>query len=112
VQRFTNSNEQYILLLAQTSTPMGRMRLSSPPPQSSVNVNGPTIEFIDPVDPEAIKKDWSTFVENNGFREILQNVVRENVAGEEIVVNDAKTLQGGEGWVHVCDERALPPYIW
>jgi len=27
-----------------------------------------------------------------------------------MVINDARSLQGGEGWVHVTDERGLPPF--
>jgi hypothetical protein len=91
---------------------MGRIKLSSVPQQTSTALaNGPTIDFIDPISPEIIKQDWQTFVENGGFREILQKVVKENIANEQTVINDAKSLQGGEGWVHVCDERALPPYV-
>lgn len=64
--------------------------------------------FISPISAERIKENWATFVENAGFREILQDVVKENIDKEEMVINDARSLQGGEGWVHLCDERALP----
>jgi hypothetical protein len=110
VQRFINATEHYILLLPESSIPMGRMYLRQVPPKMSVVRNGPTIDFIDPISPDSIKLDWPTFVENGGFRTILQNVVRDNIAQDEMVINDARSLQGGEGWVHLCDERALPAY--
>ena len=108
VQSFLHSDDQYILLFPHPSTPMGRIRLSTPPRRTNISTSGPTVEFIDPISSDAIKTDWSTFVENGGFREILQNVVMENIAQEETIINDAKSLQGGDGWVHLCDERALP----
>jgi hypothetical protein len=110
VQRFINATEHYILLLPKSSLPMGRMYIENLPEKVSMVRNGPTIDFIDPVSSDLIKQDWSTFVENGGFRTILQDVIRENIAQDEMVINDAKTLQGGEGWVHLCDERALPAY--
>jgi len=87
---------------------MGRIRLSKPPPHTNISTSGPTVEFIDPISPDLIKEDWSTFIENGGFREILQNVVKANIAQEEMLINDAKALPGGDGWIHLCDERALP----
>ena len=103
-----HSKEQYILLLPETSPPLGRIRLSSLPSRTSIPSTGPTPDIIDPISPEEIKADWTTFVENGGFREILQNVIKENIEHEEMVINDAMSLQGGDGWVHLCDERALP----
>ena len=47
-------------------------------------------------------------MENAGFRDVLQGVVRNHILDEEMVVNDARSIPGGEGWVHLCDERALP----
>lgn len=87
---------------------MGRIRLSNLPPTKTISTKGPTVEFIDPISPDDIKADWSTFVENGRFREILQDVIRENLAQEETAINDAKTVPGGNGWIHLCDERALP----
>ena len=110
VQTFVHSKEQYILLLPETSPPMGRITLSSLPPRTSIPSTGPTTDIIDPISPDDIKADWMTFVENGGFREILQNVIKENIAQEEMVINDARSLQGGDGWLHLCDERALPAY--
>jgi hypothetical protein len=89
---------------------MGRMYIRELPEKVSMVRNGPTIDFIDPISTDLIQQDWSTFVENGGFRTILQDVIRENIDQDEMVINDAKTLQGGEGWVHLCDERALPAY--
>jgi hypothetical protein len=89
---------------------MGRISLPALPPLIASNITGPTPEFITPVLPETIQQNWSTFIENGGFRDLLQSVVKDNVAGEEMVINDARSLQGGEGWVHVTDERGLPPY--
>jgi hypothetical protein len=90
---------------------MGRIRLSNPPPRENPVRDGPTVKYIFPVSSDDIKADWQSFVENGGFRSLLQAVVKENIAQEEVVINDAKTVPGGEGWVHLCDERALPPYI-
>jgi hypothetical protein len=87
---------------------MGRIRLSTPPPRTNLSTTGPTAEYFDPISPETIKAGWTTFMENSGFRDILQNVVKENIAQEEMIINDARSLQGGNGWVHLCDERALP----
>jgi hypothetical protein len=89
---------------------MGRMYLRELPPTQSVVRNGLTMDFIEPISSEAIKFDWLTFVENGGFRAILQKVIKENIAQDEMVINDARSLPGGEGWVHLCDERALPAY--
>lgn len=111
VQTFAHSKVQYILLLPQTSPPVGRITLSTLPPRTSITNTGPTTDIIDPISLDEIKADWVTFVENGGFREILQNVIKENIAQEEMVINDAKSLQGGDGWIHLCDERALPAYI-
>jgi len=87
---------------------MGRLKVSTTPETSSSSQTGPTIDFIDPISPEELKKDWTTFIENGGFREILQAVVAENISQEQVVINDALSLPTGEGWVHLCDERALP----
>jgi hypothetical protein len=87
---------------------MGRIRLSNLPPRTNISTSGPAVEFIDPISPDLIKADWSTFIENGGFREVLQNVIKKNIAQEEMVINDAKSLPGGDGWIHLCDERALP----
>ena len=108
VQTFVHSKEQYILLLPETSPPMGRIKLSTLPPRTLSPSTGPTTDIIDPISPDEIKADWATFMENGGFREILQNVIKENIACEEMVINDARSLPGGDGWVHLCDERALP----
>ena len=110
VQSFINAAEHYILLLPDCSMAMGRMYLKQLAPARSVR-NGPTMDLIEPISSDSIKLDWATFVENGGFRTILQNVVRENIAQDETVINDAKSLPGGEGWVHLCDERALPAYL-
>jgi hypothetical protein len=90
---------------------MGRISLSVLPREATPGGTGPTVDFIDPISPETLKADWSTFVENGGFREILQKVVAENIGQEQVVINDAKSLPTGEGWVHLCDERALPAYV-
>lgn len=110
IQRFMNTTEHYILLLPESSVPMGRMHIRNLPEKVSMVQNGPTVDYIDPIPSELIKQNWSTFVENGGFRTILQDVIKQNIAQDEMVINDAKTLQGGEGWVHLCDERALPAY--
>ena len=110
VQRFHRSSEQYILLLSKPSLPMGRITLSTLPPSAASHTPGPIIAFVDPLPPELITQNWLSFVENAGFREVLQAVVRENIAGEEMLVNEARGLPGGDGWVHLCDERALPAY--
>jgi len=89
---------------------MGRIRLSVLPSESTPSTEGPTADFIDPISPEELKRDWGTFVENGGFRELLQKVVAENIGQEQVVINDARSLPTGEGWVHLCDERALPAY--
>ena len=39
-------------------------------------------------------------------------MVAENISGEQVVMNDARSLPTGEGWVHLCDERALPAYVF
>ena len=108
VQSFVHQDEQYILLLSHSSIPMGRIRLSTPPPRKNLSTTGPTAEYFDPISPETIKADWTTFMENSGFRDILQSAVKENIAQEEMIINDANSLQGGNGWIHLCDERALP----
>ena len=87
---------------------MGRITLSALPPPAVAHTHGPIIAFVDPLPPELITQNWLSFVENAGFREVLQAVVRENIAGEEMLVNEARGLPGGDGWVHLCDERALP----
>jgi hypothetical protein len=103
--------ERTIYPPSQTSPPVGRITLSTLPPRTSTTNTGPTTDIIDPISLDEIKADWVTFVENGGFREILQNVIKENIAQEEMVINDAKSLPGGDGWIHLCDERALPAYI-
>ena len=87
---------------------MGRISLPKSSLPTSFTTHGPTIEFIGPISHETIKENWSTFAENAGFRDLLQSVVKENIANEELVINDARALQGGEGWIHLCDERQLP----
>jgi len=108
VQSFVHQDEQYVFLLPHISVPMGRIRLSTPPPRTNLSTTGPIAEYFDPISSETIKADWTTFMENSGFRDILQSVVKENIAQEEMVINDARSLQGGNGWIHLCDERALP----
>ena len=89
---------------------MGRISLSTLPPAAEARMNGPIIAFIDPLPTDLIQQSWQTFVENSGFRDLLQGVVRKHILGEEMIVNDARSVPGGEGWVHLCDERALPAY--
>ena len=105
-----NTTDQFVLLLPQSSTPMGRIHLSVHPPTPSPSGHGPAANFISPISPENLKRDWGTFIENGGFRDILEKVVAENISGEQVVINDARSLPTGEGWVHLCDERALPAY--
>lgn len=108
LQRFQHSPEQYILLLPEPSLPMGRLSLSTLPPPTAPHIDGPIIAFIDPLPNDLIQESWPSFVENAGFRDVLQGVVRNHILDEEMVVNDARSIPGGEGWVHLCDERALP----
>jgi len=111
VQTFGPSTEQFLLLLPQLHLPLGRIALRAVPPTTAVSQSGPTPVFFHAIAPEEIRRDWATFVENAGFREVLQRVVGENIAGEEVLVNEARSLPGGNGWVHLCDERALPAYV-
>jgi len=111
VQTFGQSTEQFLLVLPQVHLPLGRIALSDLPPTTAVSHYGPTPVFFHAVTPEEIRRDWATFVENAGFREVLQRVVGEHVAGEEMLVNEARSLPGGNGWIHLCDERALPAYV-
>lgn len=111
VQTFGLASEQYLLLLPQVHLPLGRIVLSSLPPITSVSRDGPTPQIFHSIAPEEIKRDWATFVENAGFREVLQEVVRDNIAGEEMLVNEASGLPGGDGWIHLCDERSFPAYV-
>ena len=66
------------------------------------------MDFISPLSCEEIAQNHDTFVENPMFRRILQDVVRQNIAEEEMVRNEALGLPSGEGWIHLCDERQLP----
>src|SRR5579862_3538708 len=102
---FLNSSDQYILLLPRPSLPMGRISLPHPPNTETYISEGPAIDFISPLESEEITLNQDTFVENQGFRKVLQEVVRENIEGEEMIRNEASGLQGGEGWIHLCDER-------
>jgi hypothetical protein len=111
VQTFGLDSEQFLLLLPQQHLPLGRIILNSLPPITSVSKSGPTPVFFHAITPEEIKRDWATFVENAGFRDVLQKVVRQNIAGEEMLVNEARGLPGGDGWIHLCDERSFPAYI-
>jgi len=111
VQTFGPSTEQFLLLLPQLHLPLGRIALRAMPPTTAVSQSGPTPVFFHAITPEDIRRDWATFVENAGFREVLQRVVGENIAGEEMLVNEARSLPGGNGWIHLCDERALPAYV-
>ena len=111
VQTFGLASEQFLLLLPQLHLPLGRLVLSSLPPITNVSRTGPTPVFFHASTPEEIRRDWATFVENSGFREVLQDVVRDNIAGEEMLINEARGLPGGDGWIHLCDERSFPAYV-
>jgi hypothetical protein len=106
------SNQQgqdhLLLILPKSSMPLGTIKLlsSNPPPNLASNTqSNQTI----PISSDVIKANWSTFMENKEFRKLLQSVVKENIDNETVVINDAKTLPGGSGWVHLSDERAIPP---
>jgi hypothetical protein len=106
-----SSSEQFLLVLPQQHLPLGRIALRALPPITTVNKSGPVPAFFHAISPEEIKADWAVFVENAGFREVLQGVVRENIGREELMVNEARRLPGGDGWIHLCDERNLPAYF-
>jgi len=69
------------------------------------------VDFISSLSASEIAENQHTFVENPAFRGILQDVVRQNIALEEMVRNEAAGLQAGEGWIHFCDLRQLPAYV-
>ena len=69
------------------------------------------MDFISSLSAAEIAENQHTFVENPAFRGILQDVVRQNIAREEMVRNEAAGLQAGEGWIHFCDLRQLPAYV-
>jgi len=112
LQNFLNSPaEQYILLLPHVSVPVGRISLPSHRPTDQFSTEGPSVDFISSLSAAEIAENQHTFVENPAFRGILQDVVRQNIALEEMVRNEAAGLQAGEGWIHFCDLRQLPAYV-
>jgi hypothetical protein len=106
-----NDLEMYILLLPRPSLPMGRITIPGLRPLNPGVNTVASVTSIDPLKEESIQQYGTSFIENAGFKQILQQVVKENIANEQAVVNDAQALPGGEGWVHLCDERALPPCV-
>jgi hypothetical protein len=112
VQSFPRSKEQYLLLLPRTSLPLGLIHIPNLPGEDSFPTAGPVTTFLHPVSASLLQDHFHTFIENGGFRTLFQKVVAENIDKEEMVVNEAQALvsAGGEGWIHLCDERQLPSF--
>jgi len=57
----------------------------------------------------AIEAGLNDFRENPGFRKILHKAIREGLEEgvDEVQTNGARQLQ--EGWMHIHDERNIPP---
>jgi len=113
VQHFANSADHYLLLLPRPSPALGRLHLSNPRKSTAdaiASLDGPSAAFISPISIEELASESATFVQNAGFLSLLHATIAQHIAREQCILSEAAVLPTRDGWVHLCDERALPPY--